>query len=545
MKKDIAKVEFNVPSHILGVVSTLQKAGFEAYLVGGCVRDLVMGLTPKDWDVTTNARPEQIQALFADTFYENEYGTVGVVVEKAPRAHTPSALGADTGFSREKVLDVSQETFSRVPLDALEVEPRASGGSTSETDSNQKEVIEVTPYRLEAKYSNNRHPDSVTFGTNLEDDLKRRDLTINAIALNPETGELKDIFGGLKDIKDMLIRAVREPSARFHEDALRMMRAVRLASQLGFTIDPETEKAIVENKELITRIAVERVSDELSKLVDSQHAVDGFRYLRLTGLLDYIIPELLEGVGIEQRGEHIYDVWEHNLKSLEHAVKRDFPFHVKLSALLHDVAKPVTRERDEKRGIWTFHGHDVVGGRMAKNILKRLKFSREMTDIVYKLVRYHLFFSDTDKITLSAVRRMIRNVGPELIWDLMKLRQCDRIGTGRPKESPYRLRKYEAMVEEAMRDPISVAMLKMNGDKIMKIVDVPPGPKIGWVLHALLEEVLDDPTKNTEEYLEQQVKELLSLSEAELKKLGEAGKEKKSELEEEAVGEINRRHYVK
>jgi len=160
-------------------------------------------------------------------------------------------------------------------------------------------------------------------------------------------------------------------------------------------------------------------------------------------------------------------------------------------------------------------------------------------------VRYHLFFSDTDKITLSAVRRMVRNVGPELIWDLMKVRYCDRIGTGRPKESPYRLRKYEAMIEEAMRDPVSVAMLKIDGAKIMQVGDITPGPKIGWVLHALLEEVLDDPKLNTEEYLETKTKELLALPEGELKKLGEEGKEKKEEIEGAAVEEINKRHYVK
>jgi poly(A) polymerase/tRNA nucleotidyltransferase (CCA-adding enzyme) len=526
---------YYIPSHVLGVVTTLQKAGFEAYLVGGCVRDILMENKPKDWDVTTNARPEQIQALFNETFYENEYGTVGVVVED---------------LSREKLNIVSQETFdelSRESMEALEVEPRAPRGSTSGADPSPKEVIEVTPYRLETKYSNFRHPDAVTFSTSLGDDLKRRDLTINAIAYDPNSpkGQFIDPFNGLKDIKDMVIRAVGEPSDRFCEDALRMMRAVRLAAQLGFMIDPATEQAIVANKALITKIAAERIHDELMKLLNTEYAVDGIRYLKITGLLELIIPELLEGIGIEQRGEHIYDVWEHNLKSLEHAVKKGWPFHVRLAVLLHDVGKPRTRLRDEERQIWTFHGHDVVGGKMTKKILERLKFSREMIDNISKLVRYHLFFSDTDKITLSAVRRMIRNVGADLIWDLMKVRQCDRIGTGRPKESPYRLRKYEAMIEEAMRDPISVQMLKIDGAKIMEIGEMDPGPKIGWVLHALLEEVLEDPAKNTTEYLETHTKKLLALSDKELQELGEAGKEKKSGLEEAAIEEINKRHYVK
>lgn len=504
---------------MLEVVFTLQNRGFEAYLVGGCVRDLLMEKTPKDWDVTTDARPEQIQALFSETFYENDYGTVGVV-------RTPE-------ISREKPNIVSQET-----------EYGISRESTQE-NTPVKEVIEVTPYRLEAKYSNYRHPDSVSFGTSIEDDLKRRDLTINAIALDPGKGHIIDLYKGHEDIKDKIIRAVGNPSERFQEDALRMMRAVRLAAQLGFTIERETERAIIENKDLITKIAAERIHDELVKLLNTNYAADGIRYLRITGLLNYILPELLEGVGMEQRGEHIYDVWEHSLKSLEHAVKKGWPFHVRLAALLHDVGKARTRVRDEERGIWTFHGHDVVGGKMVKKILARLKFSNDEIDRQWKLVRYHLFFSDTDKITLSAVRRMIRNVGADLIWDLMKVRQCDRIGTGRPKESPYRLRKYEAMIEEAMRDPVSVQMLKINGGKIIEIGKIEPGPKIGWVLHALLEEVLDDPAKNNPTHLETRTKELLGLPESELKILGEAGKEKKADIEEAAVQEINKRHFVK
>ena len=519
------KAEYNIPPHVLEVVTTLQKAGFEAYLVGGCVRDLIMGKVPKDWDVTTNARPEQIQALFTETFYENEYGTVGVIT-------TPDG-------SRESSDNVSQETLSDGS--------REIAAFAEATEEPKKEVIEVTPYRLETKYSNFRHPDAVTFTSNLEEDLKRRDFTMNAIALDPNTdkGHFIDPFNGLKDIKDTLIRAVGEASDRFTEDALRMMRGVRLAAQLGFMIDSETEAAIIKNKELIRKIAAERIHDELMKLLNTDYAVDGIRYLRVTGLLDLIIPELLEGIGIEQRGEHIYDVWEHNLKSLEHAVKNRWSFHVRLAALLHDVGKPRTRVRDEARQIWTFHGHDVVGGKMTKKILERLKFSREIIDDVSKLVRYHLFFSDTDKITLSAVRRMVRNVGSGLIWDLMKVRYADRIGTGRPKEAPYRLRKYEAMIEEAMRDPISVAMLKIDGARIMEIGEIQPGPKIGWVLHALLEEVLDEPKKNSTEYLDQRAKELFALPEAELKRLGEEGKEKKSDLEDAAVQEINKRHYVK
>ncbi|MEK7070411.1 MAG: hypothetical protein AAB966_01255, partial [Patescibacteria group bacterium] len=199
------------------------------------------------------------------------------------------------------------------------------------------------------------------------------------------------------------------------------------------------------------------------------------------------------------------------------------------------------KEKDD----WTFYGHDVVGGRMTENILTRLKYPKNIVETVTKLVRYHLFFSDIEKITLSAVRRIVKNVGPENVWDLMKVRACDRIGMGRPKETPYRLRKYESMIEEAMRSPVSVGMLKIDGKRIMEVTGLPPGPKIGFTLHALLEEVLDDPNLNTEEYLEKRAKDLVSLSESELKALGEKGKEAKALLEEKELGAIRKKYHVK
>lgn len=487
-------MNLTVPTEVSRVTKTLQDRGFEAYLVGGCVRDLIMNREPKDWDVTTNATPEEIVASFTKSFYENSFGTVTVVQE-----------------------DVSHETFRN---------------------------IEITPFRLEGKYSDKRHPDTVSFSKNIGDDLQRRDFSINALAYDPHSGQLIDLYKGQDDIKDKTITAVGNPNDRFAEDALRMLRAVRLAAELGFTISRETQDAIKKHAPDIRHIAVERVQVEFTRILESDRPKEGIELMRELGLLHYIIPELEEGIGVEQRGEHIYDVWEHNLRSLDHAVKRQWPFHVRLAALLHDVAKPRTRERDEIRQMWTFHGHDVVGGRMVKDILRRLKYSNEIVDVVSKLVRYHLFFSDVDKITLSAVRRIVSRVGPENVWDLMKVRACDRIGTGRPKEAPYRLRKYEAMIEEAMRAPVTVGMLKINGGVLKEKFGLAPGPQFGWILHALLEEVLDDPDKNNEAYLENRTGELLKLSDEDLKKLGEAGKEKKEGVEEEAVAEIRKRHWV-
>lgn len=483
-----------IPDEVSRITSTLENGGSQAYLVGGCTRDLILGRKPKDWDITTDADPEKIEKLFPHTFYTNTYGTVTVVND-----------------------DAKDETLKN---------------------------IEITPFRKEGVYSDKRHPDGVVFTKSLEEDLSRRDFTINAIAYSVSKGQFIDPYKGQDDIKDKVIRTVGDPVERFSEDALRMMRAIRLAAELGFTLNTDTMKALKETAQLLNEIAMERVRDEFSKIIMTEKPMPAIEVARETGIINYILPELLEGVGIQQNQAHSYEVWEHNLRSLQHAANRGWSFHVKLSALLHDIGKPRARLWEEKKKDWTFHGHDVIGAKMTKNILERLKFSRETTDVVTKLVRYHLFFSDTEKITLSAVRRVIRKVGPENIWELMKLRSCDRIGTGRPKETPYRLRKYESMIEEALRDPISVSMLALGGSDIMRFTGTEPGPKIGYILHALLEDVLDDPKRNTEEYLGSRAKELAALSEDELKKLGQRGKERKGELEEAEIQEIRKRHWV-
>lgn len=456
------------------------------------MRDLVLGREPKDWDITTNARPEQVQLLFEDTFYENDFGTVGVVTD---------------------------------------------------SENPRLKVIEITPFREEGKYSNARHPDEVQWAKTLAEDLKRRDFTINAIAYDPKIGELIDLHKGHKDLERKVIATVGDPKERFSEDALRMLRAIRFSAELDFALDGDTAGAILEKSALLSHISKERIREELVRILESERPMQALFVAQKLGVLRFMVPEVEEGLGIAQNQAHSFDVFEHSLRTLQHAADKKWPLVVRIAALLHDVGKPASRRWSDEKNDWTFYGHDVIGGRMAKKVLTELKFSKEIIEQVCSLVRWHMFFSDPDKITLSAVRRVIARVGTEHIKDLLNLRVCDRIGTGRPKEHPFRLRKYMSMVDEAMRDPISVSMLKINGGRLIEMGEA-PSPRIGWVLHALLEEVLDDPSRNTPEYLEIRSKDLLALSEGELKNLGEKGKERKEDEDESAIQALREKHHV-
>ena len=522
-----------IPESILKIAKQLSDAGFEAYLVGGCTRDLLLDREPKDWDLTTNATPEQILKIFNDdtkegeeaAFYENDYGTVTIKNEPKPNGEMSGSTAKSHSHLAVQPLSVQEESLRNV---------------------------EITPYRVEGTYSDNRRPDEVKFSDKLEDDLKRRDFTINAIAYSPADDILVDLYDGIKDIKDKTIRSVENPDERFKEDALRMLRAIRLSSELGFAISRETSEAIARDSDLLKNISAERIESEFTRIVMSPEPMVGINMAQKMALLSHIIPELEEGIGCEQNGDHIYDVWEHSLRALQNAANKGWSLDVRLGALFHDVGKPRTREWSKEKDDWTFYAHDIVGAKMTKKIMERLKYPKKLTELVTKYVRLHLFFSDTDQITLSAVRRIITKMGKEHVWDLMNVRVCDRIGMGRPKERPYRLRKYESMIEQALRDPISVGMLKLNGDRLMAIMNDPstgsgqgkPGPKIGWTLHALLEEVLDDPALNTSEYLEKRALELMQLPEDELKKLGEAGKAKSTEEEEKELAKLRKKHHV-
>ena len=488
--------QFNIPTHVSRVTNILTDGGFEAFLVGGCVRDLIMGKLPKDFDITTNAKPETIVKLFEDAqikvVYENTFGTVMVIFEE----------------------------------ESLESSTRQ---------------IEITPYRRETTYSDARHPDQVSFADTLSDDLMRRDFTMNALAYNPVTRETIDLYNGLEDIKNKTIRTVGEANERFGEDALRMMRVVRFAAQLGFAVSHETLEGVVKNKELLKKVSQERIRDEFVKIINSPNPIVGIGLMVQLEIMEYVVPELLEGVGCEQGGAHKYDVFEHLLHACQHAADKDYSFHVKLTALFHDIGKPRTKRPGKSKP--TFYGHEVVGARMVEKIMNRMKFPKVDTDMVVKLVRYHMFFSDTEQITLSAVRRLIQKVGVENIWTLMTVRECDRVGMAK-SEAPFRLRKYFAMIEEALRDPISVSQLAIDGNYLMKDLGVKPGRRMGWMLHALLEEVLEDPTKNTIPSLSDRVKQLELLSDEELRTLGEQGKDKKEELEGQEVKKLHVKHNV-
>ena len=464
-----------IPKEAKNIIEKLQKAGFEAYIVGGCVRDFLMEIEPNDWDVTTNAKPEEIQKIFPDSFYENKFLTV-----------------------------------------------------TARTGSEKIPEIEITTYRFEAKYSDKRHPDQVKYAEKLEEDLSRRDFTINALAMDLKK-KVIDLFDGQKDLKNKIIRTVGRPEDRFNEDALRMLRAVRFATTLNFEIEEKTAEAIKKNSIWLEAISKERIRDEFVKIIMAEKAADGIELLRELGLLKYIVPELLENYGVAQSKHHKFDCYQHAIKSLEYAAKKKFNMHVRLAALLHDIAKPKVKSGEGDAAI--FYNHEIVGAKMAFQILNNLKFSKKDCDKITKLVRFHLFYYNVDEVGEASVRRLVKNVGPENMEELLQVRQADRIGSGVPKAEPYKLRHLKYLIEKVSKDPISAKMLKVNGEDIMKILEIKPGPKIGQILDVLLGLVLDNPKNNNKAFLEKEVAKLGKLSDKELQELAEKSKEEKSEIE--------------
>jgi poly(A) polymerase/tRNA nucleotidyltransferase (CCA-adding enzyme) len=322
-----------------------------------------------------------------------------------------------------------------------------------------------------------------------------------------------------------------------------MMRAVRFATDLGFRIEEETFAAIKENAKLIDLIAKERVRDELIKTVDSKNAYAGILLLKDCGLLPLILPELAAGIGVGQNKHHIYTVFEHNALSLKWGAEHDYSFPVKLAALLHDVGKPQTKRGEGPDS--TFYGHEIVGGKITKNILRRLCFPEKLVQQVSALVKYHLFYYNVGEVTERSVRRLVANIGPENMADLVKVRICDRMGSGVPKPEPYRLRHFQYMVEKVQKDPLSPKMLKVNGDDIMKILAIAPGPKVGQILAILLDEVLDEPKRNKKVYLKNRVTELAKLAEQELERLSQKSKEKKQEFEQAVDEKVKEKYWVR
>ncbi len=490
-----------IPHPVQSVIETLTGAGYEAYAVGGCVRDLLLGKKPKDWDVAASARPEQVQKIFPKNYRDNNFGTVTVL--------------------------------------------------TGSADPVLKEV-EVTTYRIDSRYSDRRRPDQVEYTASLKKDLARRDFTINAMALRrpeaenrePESVKIDELvivdpWGGLKDLDARLIRAVGDPYQRFGEDALRLMRAVRLAAQLQFDLEEKTQQALEKQARTVKAVSQERIRDELVKIVMSGYPERGFNLLQQTGLLGIILPEVEEGVGVVQNKHHKFTVFEHSVKSLQYAAAFGYPLEIRLAALLHDVGKPRTRRL--KEGEYTFHAHDIVGSRMAERIMKRLKFPRELARKVTHLARHHMFYYDVGQVTEAGARRLLRRVGQENFDDLIKLRIAERKGSGVPKAEPYRLRHLQFLVEKAAREPISVSQLAVRGGDIMTAFNLKPGPRIGGILNALLAEVLDDPGRNNKEYLLKRAAGFKDKDPEELKRMGEQAARDKEKQREEA---IRRKYHV-
>ena len=502
------KLKIKIPKEVLRVINNLQGKGFQAYIVGGCVRDILRGAKPQDWDIATDAKPEEVAKIFPKHFIENKFGTVTVL--------------------------------------------------TGSKDPTLKE-IEVTTFRIEEKYTDRRHPDKVRWAKTIEEDLSRRDFTINAMAikttqnsklktqnrsakLKTEEFRIIDPFNGQEDLKNRIIRAVGEPDERFKEDALRLMRAVRFATTLEFEIEENTFGAIKKNAYLLEFISKERIRDEFLKIIMSRNAAKGIELLRETGLLKYIIPELLEGYKVSQNKHHIYDVYEHSLRSLDFAAKKGFNKYVRLAALFHDIGKPRTKRGEGPDA--TFYGHEIVGAKMTAQILNRLRFSKKDIEKIVKLVRYHLFYYNVGEVGESSVRRFLRRVGKENIEELVQLRMADRIGSGCKKALPYRLRHFLYVVDKVSQDPIDTRMLKINGHRIMSILKIEPGPKIGQILDILLSEVLDEPDKNNERYLEEKVKELGKLSDEELKEKTKKAREKINQIVEKRDKMTKQKYWV-
>lgn len=521
-----------IPKEVLGCIKKLEEARFEAYLVGGCVRDIlrkaVYGelVEPKDWDIATSAKPEEVLKLFKDSKYENKFGTVLVKT-------TDNRLQTIT-----KNVEKNNEAVVRRPSPV--------------------DILEVTTYRIEGKYTDKRHPDEIKFAKTIEEDLSRRDFTINALALSIKSDKrqetrdmshvscsfsLTDPFGGQEDLKKKIIRTVGKPGERFNEDALRLIRAVRFMAELNFSIEKKTEEAIKKQAGLLEFVAQERIRDEFIKIIMTENAKKGIEKLEELGLLQHVLKELRAGIGVTQDHHHIYTVWEHNLRSLDYAAKKGYSLEIRLAALLHDLAKPHTKAGQSPNS--TFYNHEIVGAKIAANALELLRFSKDVIEKVAHLVRYHMFYYNVGEVTEAGVRRFLARVGPENVDDFIKLREADRIGSGVPKAVPYKLRHLLFMIEKVKRDPVSPKMLKVNGEDVMKILKINPGPKVGWILAILLDEVLDDPKKNIKTKLVSAILELDSLGNKKLEELAKRAKEKKEEFELGMEKEIKGKYYIK
>ncbi|MFZ2206315.1 MAG: CCA tRNA nucleotidyltransferase [Microgenomates group bacterium] len=436
-----------LPSTVIEFMKIIRENGYKVYIVGGAVRDLLLKKDILNWDFTTDATPEQIQALFPDNFYHNVYGTV----------------------------TVKSDTF----------------------------LFEITPFRKESGYEDNRHPTTIEWAKTLEEDLARRDFTINAMAYDGDT--ITDLFNGKKHIDEKMIIAVGDADKRFQEDALRLMRGIRFASQLGFLIETKTRDAMTRNAERITSISGERIRDELLKILESDHPSEGFLFLRNTGILKHILPELDACFDIPQKSpkrHHVYDVGTHLIMALKACPSGD-PI-VRFAAVMHDIGKVDTFHKDEESGLITFYNHEVIGTIQAKKIAERLRLSNEQKTKFIRLIEFHQFTVSEDQ-TDKAVRRFIREVGKEYVQDMLDVRTADRIGSGSTPTS-WRLDLFKKRIVEVQKEPFTVKDLKVNGLDVMKEKNIQPSKQVGDILDDLFEKVINKELENDRDVLLKELK---------------------------------------
>ena len=431
----------HLPEDVKAILHTLQEAGYEAYAVGGCIRDSLLGRRPDDWDITTSAKPQETKALFGRTI--------------------------DTGIQHGTV-----------------------------TVMRHGRGYEVTTYRVDGEYEDGRHPKEVTFTASLKEDLRRRDFTVNAMAYNEEDG-LVDLFGGRQDLEQKIIRCVGEANERFEEDALRIMRAVRFSAQLGFSIEERTKEAIRGHAERLRQVSAERIQVELTKLVISPNP-DFLRIAWETGITAVVLPEFDRLMEQPQNNpHHCFSVGEHTLHAMQ-AVRPDKC--LRLAMLLHDVAKPLCLTTDAE-GIDHFHGHAQKGERMAAQILKRLRYDNHTTELVSRLVKWHDVAIAPEK---KAVRRAASRMGKELFPLILEVKAADLAAQSdyQRAEKQEWLEQLRSLYEEIERegDCLTIKDLAVNGRDLIQ-AGITPGPQLGLALQQLLEIVLEDPEKNTREYL--------------------------------------------
>ena len=448
--KSIDEVLSRIPDDVYAIVGIFAKNGYECYPVGGAVRDILLDRQPAEYDLTTNATPEQVASLFRSIIPTGiKHGTVTLLWNDLP--------------------------------------------------------YEITTYRTEGKYSDMRHPDEVRYAQTLDEDLSRRDFTINALALDLKDRRLVDNFQGVQDLKLGVIRTIGEPEERFREDGLRILRACRFASTLGFSIEPRTLSAIGRLAGLINNISMERVRDEFQKIVLSSVPSVGLELLRETGLMKFILPELLDGYGAEQNIYHKFDVYYHNIGTLDAAAKLTGELAIRLAALLHDVGKPRTMRGDGKNN--TFYNHEMVGSYMSKAILRRLRFPNTIVARSVTLIKNHMFHF-TDDWTDAAVRRFMRKADG-IMEDLFILREADRVGSGKKQGNSRILERLKDKIkgEQEAQSAFKITDLAVNGTDVMAVLKIKPSKKVGEILEQLMEIVIEDPSQNTRENLLEKIKQ--------------------------------------